>query len=241
MHRDLQLVLGEGEHVGVGGVRQHDRRLLEDPLERADVVAQAGGALEVELGRGLLHLGGQPPEEAAGLPRHEVAEVLGDLAVALRVDPADAGCAALVDVAEQAGPPDLAGALEHPGGAGAHREHAQREVERLADRPRVGVRAEVAGPLALGTAHHLRPRELLAERHREVGVGLVVAVADVEARSNSLIQVYSSLEGLDLGRDDGPLALAPVRTIVAVRWCRARRPGSRRTAAAGGSWPCRRR
>ena len=114
LHRDLELVLGEGEHVGVGGVGQHDRRLLEDPLERADVVAQAGGALEVELGGGRLHLSGQPAEEATGLTRHEVAEVLGDLAVPLRVDPADAGRAALVDVAEQAGTPDLAGALEHP-------------------------------------------------------------------------------------------------------------------------------
>ena len=84
LHRDLELVLGEGEHVGVGGVGQHDGRLLEDPLERADVVAQAGGALEVELGGGRLHLRGQPPEEATGLTRHEVAEVLGDLAVRAR-------------------------------------------------------------------------------------------------------------------------------------------------------------
>ena len=56
LHRHLELVLGEGEHVGVGGVGQHDGRLLEHPLERADVVAQPGGPLEVELGGGRLHL-----------------------------------------------------------------------------------------------------------------------------------------------------------------------------------------
>ena len=56
LHRDLELVLGEGEDVGVGGVGQHDGRLLEHPLERADVVAQPGGPLEVELGGRLLHL-----------------------------------------------------------------------------------------------------------------------------------------------------------------------------------------
>ena len=121
------------------------------------------------------------------------------------VDPADARGAALVDVAEQAGPADLAGPLEDPGRAGAHREDPQREVEGLADRPGVGVGAEVAGALALGAAHDLRPGVLLAERHREVGVGLVVAVPDVEPRVELLDPRVLELEGLDLGGDDGPL------------------------------------
>ena len=51
----LQLVLGEGEHVGVGGVGQHDGRLLQRPLQRLDVVAQARRTLEVELGRRRAH------------------------------------------------------------------------------------------------------------------------------------------------------------------------------------------
>ena len=209
LHRDLELVLGQGEDVGVGGVGQHHGRLLEHPLERPDVVAQPGGPLEVELGGGALHLLGQAGHEPAGLTGHEVAEVLGDLAVARGVDPADARGAALVDVAEQAGPADLAGPLEHPGGAGAHREDPQREVEGLADRPGVRVGAEVPGALALGAAHDLGPRVLLAQGHREVRVGLVVAVLDVEPRVELLDPRVLELERLDLGADDGPLDAGP--------------------------------
>ena len=51
LDRGLELVLGEGEHVGVGGVAEHDGGLLQGPVERADVVAQPGGPLEVQLGR----------------------------------------------------------------------------------------------------------------------------------------------------------------------------------------------
>ena len=85
------------------------------------------------------------------------------------------------------------------------REDAQQQVEGLADRPRVGVGPEVAGALALGAAHHLGARELLTERHREVGVGLVVAVLDVEPRVVLLDPRVLELERLDLGGDHGPL------------------------------------
>ena len=98
-------------------------------------------------------------------------------AVLVGVDPADARRRALADVAEQARPADLAGALEDAGRAGAHREDPQQQVERLADGPGVRVRPEVAHALALGAAHHLQPRELLVEGDGEVRVGLVVAVA----------------------------------------------------------------
>ena len=56
----LELVVGEREHVGVGGVAEDDGVLLQRLLERADVVAQPGRLLELELVRGLLH----PPLEA---------------------------------------------------------------------------------------------------------------------------------------------------------------------------------
>ena len=170
LHGNLQLVLGEGEHVGIRRVGQHHGRLLQDPLQRADVVAQAGGALEVQLGRGILHLAGEASDEAAGLACHEVAEVLGDLTVALGVDPPHTRCAALVDVPEQAGTTHLTGPLEHPGRARAHGKHAQGEIEGLADGPRVGVRAEVPGALALGPPQHLGAGELLPHGHRQVGV-----------------------------------------------------------------------
>ena len=75
--------------------------------------------------------------------------------VLLGVDPTDAGRRALADVAQQARAADLAGALEHPGAAGARREDPQQQVDGLADRPGVGVGPEVADALALGAAHHL--------------------------------------------------------------------------------------
>src|SRR3712207_8104550 len=56
----------------------------------------------------------------------------------------------LVDVAEQARPADLPGPLEDAVAAGAHREDAQQQVDRLADRPGVRVRPEVPAALALG-------------------------------------------------------------------------------------------
>ena len=121
------------------------------------------------------------------------------------LDPADARRGALADVAEQAGPADLAGALEHAGGAGAGREDAGERVERLADRPGVGVGPEVADALPLRPAHHLQPRVLLVQGDREARVALVVAVADVEPRVELLDPVVLELQRLDLGADDGPL------------------------------------
>ena len=80
-----------------------------------------------------------------GLAGHEVAEVVDDLAVLLGADPADAGRRALADVAEQAGPADLRGALEDAVAARAHREDPQQQVDGLADRPGVASRGRSSG------------------------------------------------------------------------------------------------
>ncbi len=140
-----------------------------------------------------------------GLAGHEVAEVVDDRPVLLGADLADARGGALADVAEQARPADLRGPLEHPVAARAHGEDAQQDVDGLADRPRVAVRAEVARALALGAAPDHDPRELVADGDREPGVGLVVAVLHVETRVELLDPGVLELERLDLGVDDGPL------------------------------------
>src|SRR4051794_4615440 len=100
----------------------------------------------------------------------------------LGVNSADARRAALVDVAEQARSTDLTGALEDAGATGAHREHTQERIEGFANGPRVCVGAEVFDAFTFRAAHHLGARELLIQGHREPRVGLVVAIADVEAR-----------------------------------------------------------
>ena len=85
LDRRLELVLGEGEDVGVGGVAEHDGVLLQRPLEGADVVAQPGGPLEVQLGGRGPHLPLELADEPVGVAGHEVAEVLGQRPVLLLV------------------------------------------------------------------------------------------------------------------------------------------------------------
>ena len=67
------------------------------------------------------------------------------------------------------------------------------------------VRAEVPGAAPLGAAHHHHPGVLLVERDREVGVALVVPVADVEPRVELLDPGVLQLERLDLGAHHGPV------------------------------------
>jgi hypothetical protein len=205
LHGRLELVLVDADDVGVGAVAEHDRVALHGPLQRGEVVAQPGRLLELQVGRGLLHLPLEVAGEAGGLPGQEGAEVLGDLPVLLGADPADARGRALADVAEQAGPVGQLRPAEDPLRAAAHREDPQQGVHRLADRPRVRVRTEVAHALLLGPAHHLDPRELLVEGHREARIRLVIPVLDVEPRVELLDPGVLQRERLDLVDHDGPL------------------------------------
>ncbi|CAM5696230.1 hypothetical protein SBADM41S_10954 [Streptomyces badius] len=201
----LQLVLGYGDQIGVGGVGQDDGALLHGPLEGLGVVAEAGGPLVLHLLGRLHHVLLQAADVGAGAPGHEVAEVLGQIPVFLRSDPADTGGGALADVAQQAGAAGARGVLEDAGGAGTDGEDAEHQVDRLADRPGVAVRAEIAHALLLGAAHDLDAGELLVERDREVGIALVVPVLDVEPGVELLDPGILQLERLDLGGDDRPL------------------------------------
>lgn len=122
LHRGLELVVGEGHHVGVGAVAEDHGLFLQCAFQRPDVVAQPGGPLEVEVGSGGVHLVFQVAGEPVGPSGQKVAEVGDDLAVLLGTDPADARRRALVDVAQQAGPADLVVPLEHsPSGSGPGR------------------------------------------------------------------------------------------------------------------------
>lgn len=205
LHGRLQLVLGDGDEVGVGRVGEHDRVLLHGLLQGLDVVAQAGGPLVLHLLRRLHHLLLQTTEVRARAARHEVAELRGQLPVVLGGDPADAGGGALADVAEQTGPAGAGGVLEDARRAGAHREHPKQQVDGVPDGPGVRVRSEVADALLLVPAHHLHARELLVHRDREVRVALVVAVLDVEPGVVLLDPGVLQLQRLHLGGHHGPL------------------------------------
>ena len=95
--------------------------------------------------------------------------------------------------------------VEHPLGAGPHREGAQEEIQGLPDRVGVGIGTEVLRPLALGAPLDPRPGDLVGQGHGQPRVRLVVAVADVVAGPVLLDQVVLELEGLDLGLDEHPL------------------------------------
>ena len=74
------------------------------------------------------------------------------------------GPAALLDVEQQARPAQARGGVELVVGAGADRERAQQQVERLPDGVGVAVGAEVADALALLAPHDHRPGPLVVER-----------------------------------------------------------------------------
>ena len=205
LHRCEQFVRRDADHVGVGAVAEHHRLLLHRPPQRAQIVAQPGRLLEIQLGGRRRHLLLQPADHRVGLARHEVAEVHHDLAVFLGGDLAGARRGALADVAEQARPADLLRPPEHPGRARPGREHPQQHVERFPDGPGMGVRPEVPDALAVRTAHHLQPGVLLAEGDGEFRVGLVVAVPHVEPRVELLDPVVFQLQRLDLGGHHRPL------------------------------------
>lgn len=85
LHRRFELVLGDGDEIGVRGVGEDDGVLLHGPAQGPYVVAQPGGLLVLHLLGGLAHLALQPGEVGAGAPGHEVAEVLGQFPVLLGV------------------------------------------------------------------------------------------------------------------------------------------------------------
>ena len=205
LHRRLQVVLGEGGDVEVLGAGGDHLLALHGLADAGQLVAEPRRQLEVELLGGLAHLGLQPLQGRAGAAVHEGHEVLDDLAVLLGRDVAHARPRALVDVIEDAGPPQAPVPVEHALGAGPHGEGAQEEVQGLADGVGVGVGPEVPGALALAPALDPRPGDLVGQGHGQPGVGLVVAVADVVAGPVLLDQVVLELEGLDLALDQHPL------------------------------------
>ena len=129
-----------------------------------------------------------------GDDRVDVATVL------IAADVSDAGRAAALDEVVEAG---AAGAAARLGSlAGAELEQLAEQVECLADPlgaregPEVGAAGTVLFP------GEVDPRVLLVEADADVGVGLVVAEADVEARPVALDEALLGEQRLGLGRGD---------------------------------------
>ena len=168
--RSVQVVADERKHVRVRAIVEHDRIALQYRTQSLDIVAQLRRALEVKRHRLLAHLLLQLTDHRARAPLHKLAQALGEFSMLLHRNAPDARGGTLVDVAEQARTSLRLRALKHTRRTRAHREDAQQLIDRLANRPHLRVRAEVARPRPLALARHLHAREALPHRHRQVGV-----------------------------------------------------------------------
>src|SRR6202012_4786953 len=112
----------------------------------------------------------------------------------------DAGRPAALDVGVEAG---AAGAAARLGAvAGAELEQFAEQVEGLAQALGAGERAEVGAVRAVFLAGEVDPGVVLVEADRDVGVGLVVAQADVEARAVALDEALLGEQRLGLAGGD---------------------------------------
>ncbi len=117
----------------------------------------------------------------------------------------DARPRAPLDVEQEAGAPQALVPAELGVGAGPHGERAQEQVERLADRPHVGIGTEVPHPAALSAPHHRRAGPVVADGDRQPRVALVVLQADVEPGLELLDEIVLEQEGLGLRVHHDPL------------------------------------
>ena len=205
LHRRFEIVLGDADHIDVLVAVGHHLLLGDRLAHGGEPIAQARRPLELELARGRPHRGLEPLDDLVGVAGQEVAQLVDELPVRHLIDLTDARPGALLDVEQQARTAEPLMLVELRRAACADREAAQQQVERVADRVRVGVRTEVPRALALATAHHERPRPLLVDGHREERIALVVAQPDVEPRVVLLDQRELEHQRLDLVAHRRPL------------------------------------
>jgi hypothetical protein len=188
--------LGHRDHVGIGlaagGV---DELLLAHRRQHAQAVAQQRGGLEIERGRGGVHLLGDPFGQRAGLAVQQLRGRADVARVGFRRDELDARRGAALDLVQQAGARAVG---EHGVLAGAQLEHLLQQLDALAHRVGIGVGAERLVVFLRCAAKIGEARKAVAGQ-QQIGVGLVVAEQDVEARLQPLDQVVFQQQRLGLG------------------------------------------
>ena len=195
----------DAEEIGVDGVIQHNRVLGEGGLHRRDLIAVASGQLVLLRLGGFAHPASDRRHVARVVAAHEAREVEGDGLVLLERDAGHARGRALADVTEQARTARLLGALVGSVRAAAHREGLEHDVDRLANRPRSRVRAEVPRVRDAAVAGDEHPRHGITQRDGQVGVALVVLVLHVEGRVELLDPGVLELQRLEVVAHDCPL------------------------------------
>ena len=204
-HRGATAVTGDGEHVEVRVVVQHDVLHAGGALEGLEAVAGLGRGLVVLLLGRLVHLALQESAQLSHVAVEEPRPRRDQLRVALGVDRADARPRALADVEEQAGPSDALVVVVLVLGARAKREGLDQFVHRRAQRAHVDERTEVAHALHVLAARYVRRGEVGAGVQGDVGEALVVLQAHVVARLVVLDQFVLEDQRVEFGRRDDPL------------------------------------
>ena len=189
---DRHRVVGAGALVG-------DALALEQRADGLQAVAVERGALVVLLARVPVHAVLEIALDLLEAPAQERDHAVDPLPVLLLGHVADAGRPAALDVVVEAGGAGVAarlGAL-----AAAQLEDLAQQVERAAHAlgARVGAEVDAVAPVPL--AREVDARELLVEADRDVGVRLVVAQPDVEARLVLLDEGLLGEQRLRLGGD----------------------------------------
>ena len=198
LNGSFQVIVGKTNDVDVLTALADHLLLLARPPHRRQPVAHTRRPLVLQQLRRIGHLGLEPADDLVGVPIEEVAQLLHELAVRHLVDLAHARSAAFLDVKQQTRTTETLMFIELAGAARTNGETAHQQVERLANRVRMCVGAEVSSALALVTAHYQRSRKLLVDRDRKERVALVVAETHVEARVVLFDEAVLEHQSLDL-------------------------------------------
>jgi hypothetical protein len=227
-HGRVLAVAVDREHVGVAAARLLDVLALAEPADDRHQVAVADRELEVLALGGRPHAGLEPRQQLAVAARQEQPHVLDRGRVVLGGGQAgDARAEAGLHVVVEAGPRQLAVDLDL---AGADLEVGARKVHQPARHVLAHEGSEVAMAVVAHPPRELDPRPRLAGGELDVGVGLVVAQQDVEARPQPLDEGVLEDEGLDLGGGHGVVEAAGALEHRGVRSGRSLRPKMQSTA-----------
>ncbi len=193
---------GGGHHVLVLKATRDDFLPLDYLVHSLQLVAQGGGALEVQVFRRCRHPCRQHFSQVFLPAFEEQADLADHRAVTVPVDLPAARPEAALDMVIQAGPSPQHRLFVF---AGTEGENFFQEAHGLIQRTYVGVWSEVPGAVFHMAAADEHPGEVLRQGHLQVRVALVVLIHDVVAGAVLLDQVLLQDQGLHLRVGDNDI------------------------------------
>jgi len=183
------------DDIGFLQAERIDALFSVDMAEGADAIAQGGGALEVEIPGGCLHVVSQRVSQRLTFPAEKFLSARNEGVVFLLVDVADAGRAAALDLVQQArtGP-----RFEDAVGARSQQKCTLQCVQCTVDRTGRGERPVVVTRDRLRAAMFDHLGKTVVGAQQDIGIGLVVAQRHVVARLQSLDQIGLKEQRFDL-------------------------------------------